>query len=130
MAKQSNRSQRVADYLQQELARLIQQEVRDPRVGMVDVIAVDVTRDLGHARVYVTLMTTDQEEAIAALNKASGFLRSQLAKGNKMRTTPSLRFVYDESVKRGSYLSNLIDEVVSKDNAARDAAELDDGEDD
>lgn len=121
--KVSNRSHRVADFLQQELARLIQQEVRDPRVGMVDVTGVEVTRDLGHARVFVTFMNTDQKEAVEALNKASGFLRSQLAKGNKMRTTPSLRFIYDESVRRGSYLSNLIDEVVAKDQARHDEEE-------
>jgi ribosome-binding factor A len=121
--RESNRSQRVADFLQQELARLIQQEVRDPRIGMVDVTGVEVTRDLGHARVFVTFMNAEQEEAVEALNKASGYLRTLLAKGNKMRTTPSLRFIYDESVRRGSYLTNLIDEVVAKDKARHDGEE-------
>ena len=82
MAKEYARTQRVADYLQRELAALIQHEVRDPRVGMVSITGVDVSRDLGHARVYYTVMGSDSSEdaseSTEALNKAAGFLRSQL----------------------------------------------------
>lgn len=119
MAKEYSRTQRVADFLQQELANLIQFEVRDPRVGMVSITAVDVSRDLSHAKVFVTVMGKDNEEEAAesleALNKAAGFLRSQLARSNNARTTPRLKFYFDESVGRGRYLSGLIDKAVTAD---------------
>jgi ribosome-binding factor A len=112
MAKEYARTQRVADYLQRELAALIQHEVRDPRVGMVSITGVDVSRDLGHARVYYTLMGADSAddatESTEALNKASGFLRSQLSRDSNMRMVPQLRFYFDSSVGRGRSLENLI----------------------
>ena len=81
MAKEYARTQRVADYLQRELAALIQHEVRDPRVGMVSITGVDVSRDLGHAKVYFTAMGCDTREdasaPLEALNKAAGFLRKR-----------------------------------------------------
>lgn len=119
MAKEYSRTQRVADFVQQELANLIQFEVRDPRVGMVSITAVDVSRDLSHAKVFVTVMGKDSEQEAAdsleALNKAAGFLRSQLARSNNARTTPRLKFYFDESVGRGRYLSGLIEKAVSAD---------------
>jgi ribosome-binding factor A len=119
MAKEYARTQRVADYLQRELATLIQHEVRDPRVGMVSITGVDVSRDLGHARVYVTVMgvdtSEDASESIAALNKASGFLRSQLSRDSNMRSVPQLRFYFDSSVGRGRDLEDLIKRAASAD---------------
>jgi ribosome-binding factor A len=112
MAKEYARTQRVADYLQRELAALIQHEVRDPRVGMVSITGVDVSRDLGHARVYYTMMGSDSSEdaseSTEALNKAAGFLRSQLSRSSNMRSVPQLRFYFDSSVGRGRDLENLI----------------------
>ena len=115
MVRDFSRTERVGDYLRSELARLIQQEVRDPRVGMVNVTAVEVSRDLAHARVFVTEVGKTSEEDIhptlEALNHAAGFLRSQLAQDSRMRTTPRLRFVYDSSVLRGSQLTDLIESL-------------------
>ena len=112
MAKEYSRTQRVADYLQRELAALIQHEVRDPRVGMVSITGVDVSRDLGHAKVYYTVMSSgsgdDASESNEALNKAAGFLRSQLSRDSNMRTVPQLRFIFDTSVGRGRELEDLI----------------------
>jgi ribosome-binding factor A len=112
MAKEYARTQRVADYLQRELAKLIQHEVRDPRVGMVSITGVDVSRDLGHARVYCTVMGSDSgddaQESIEALNKASGYLRSLLSRDSTMRTVPQLRFYFDASVGRGRDMEKLI----------------------
>ena len=112
MAKEYARTQRVADYLQRELAALIQHEVRDPRVGMVSVTGVEVSRDLGHAKVFVTVMGSDSSddarETIEALNKAAGFLRSLLSKHSNMRMVPQLRFYFDASVGRGRVLEDLI----------------------
>ena len=112
MAKEYARTQRVADYLQRELAALIQHEVRDPRVGMVSITGVDVSRDLGHARVYYTVMGSDSEaeagDTTEALNRAAGFLRSQLSRDSSMRSVPQLRFYFDSSVGRGRHLEDLI----------------------
>lgn len=112
MAKEYARTQRVADYLQRELAALIQHEVRDPRVGMVSITGVEVSRDLGHARVYCTVMGSDSgedaRESIEALNKAAGFLRSLLSRDSTMRSVPQLRFYFDTSVGRGRDLEDLI----------------------
>ena len=119
MAKEFKRTSRVGDFLKQELAGLIQLEVRDPRVGMVSVTGVEVSRDLSHATVFVTVLGKDSEaeaaEAIAALNHAAGFLRTQIAKISNARTTPKLRFVFDASIGRGARMSKLIDDAVATD---------------
>ena len=119
MAKEYARTQRVADYLQRELAALIQHEVRDPRVGMVSITGVDVSRDLGHARVYYTEMGSDSSEEAGetteALNRAAGFLRSQLSRDSNMRSVPQLKFFFDSSVGRGRHLEDLIRRAASAD---------------
>ena len=112
MPKEYARTQRVADSLQRELASIIQREVRDPRVGMVSITGVEVSRDLGHARVYYTVMGSDSSEeaaeSTAALNRASGFLRSQLSRDSSMRSVPQLKFYFDSSVGRGRELEDQI----------------------
>ncbi|MCE9681102.1 30S ribosome-binding factor RbfA [Halomonas alkalisoli] len=127
--REFKRTDRVGDQLQKELAVLIQREVKDPRLGMVTVSGVEVSRDLGYADVHVTLLGEEDPERIRenlkVLKQAAGFLRSQVARRIKLRHVPELRFHYDESVVRGQRLSSLIDEAVSRDRA-RNAAE--DGE--
>jgi ribosome-binding factor A len=117
MAKEFGRSQRVGDFLKRELASLIQFEIRDPRVGMVSVTDVEVSRDMSHAKVFVTVLGKETEEETAesmeVLNQAAGFLRTQVAKSNNARTTPKLRFYFDSCVGRGLLLSQLIDDAVS-----------------
>jgi len=109
------RPQKVADLIQRELADLLRREVRDPRVGMVTLTAVDVSPDLSHAKVFYTILDKQkQDETTHALQRAAGFLRSQLAHRMQMYTTPELRFAYDESVERGDHLSRLIDSVVPR----------------
>ena len=119
MARVSKRVDKVADLLKKEIALLIQGEVRDPRVGMASVTGVKVSRDLAHASVYVTLLgkTSSEEiqEGIDALNKAAGFLRSLLAKTISLRTTPKLNFIYDDSLARGQFMTDLIDEALARD---------------
>ncbi len=136
MADMSPRVQRVADQIQRELATLIQMEVNDPRVGMVSVTGVEVSRDIAHAKVFVTVLNTltddsqinestlsepgdldklEIKENIDALNKAAGFLRSLLAKRLSTRSVPKLRFYYDGSIARGQQLSSLIDSALAAD---------------
>ncbi|CAM3490395.1 30S ribosome-binding factor RbfA [Halomonas lysinitropha] len=129
--REFKRTDRVADQLQKELAVLIQREVKDPRLGMVTVSGVEVSRDLGYADIHVTLLGEQTPERIkenlAVLKRAAGFLRSQIARRIKLRHVPELRFHYDESVVRGQHLSSLIDEAVASDQAQHD--EADDGRD-
>lgn len=125
MAKEYSRTQRIGDQMQRELAQLIRREVKDPRVGLVTITAVDVARDLGHAKVYITVMGNDGAEQVAqsikVLSAASGFLRTQLGREMKLRSVPQLHFVYDESVARGVHLSALIERAVAEDSQHRDA---------
>ncbi|RCV90399.1 30S ribosome-binding factor RbfA [Billgrantia montanilacus] len=123
--REFKRTDRVGDQLQKELAVLIQREVKDPRLGMVTVSGVEVSRDLGYADVHVTLLGEEDPERIRenlkVLKQAAGFLRSQVARRIKLRHVPELRFHYDESVVRGQRLSSLIDEAVSRDRARNEA---------
>ena len=108
------RQARIADQIQRELAELVRLEVRDPRVGMVTITGVELSRDQSHAKVYFTVLgaASDGEQAREGLQRAAGFLRTQLAHRLTTRTVPNLAFAYDESVERGVRLSRLIDEAV------------------
>jgi len=121
MPREFTRAERVSDAVQQELAVLIRDEVRDPRVGMVSVTDVDVSRDLAYAKIHVTFVgDRDQQEinqAVRALNGAAGYLRKLLAASIKLRVTPKLTFIYDESGRRGQHLSALIDYAMSTQDA-------------
>ncbi|MEH6608763.1 MAG: 30S ribosome-binding factor RbfA [Halioglobus sp.] len=134
MAKEYSRTQRVADHLQRELAGLIQHSVRDPRLGMVSITEVEVSRDMGYAKVFYTLLgcESDQEakESTEVLNKAAGFLRTQLSKDSNMRTIPKLRFHFDNSVGRGRYLEDLISQAADADRklGLRDDEQGDEGQ--
>jgi len=120
MPREFTRSDRVSDAIQRILAQVIAQEVRDPRIGMVNINAVTVTRDMAYAKVYVTFVGKNEEESLiaaAALNKASGFLRTFIAKELIMRTVPKLQFIYDKTAIRGQELSFLIDRAIKEDSA-------------
>lgn len=97
---------------------MLLREVQDPRLAGITVSAVEVSRDLAHARVYVTFLGTDDkavETGLQGLEHAAGFLRSLLAKRLKIRTVPDLHFIHDISIIRGARLSALIDEAVDRD---------------
>ena len=116
-----NRTDRIADQIQRDLAVLLQREVKDPRVGMVTINSVNVSKDLAFADIYVTFMGIDDEqnvdESLAVLDHAGGFLRSLLAKGIKLRVMPRLRFHYDHTIVDGPRMSRLIDKAVGEDKA-------------
>lgn len=109
------RSRRVAEQIHQELADILWRDIQDPRVKGVTLTAVEVTSDLEHAKIWFTLLTGDIKEATRGLQRATGFMRRELGHRMRLRLVPSLTFLYDESVERGSRLSNLIDEAVEED---------------
>src|SRR4249920_1916029 len=115
MPREFSRASRIADQIQRDLSGLIRQEVKDPRVGLVTITAVEVNRDLSHAKVYVSSLAevAATEQSVEALQHAAGFLRSQLSRTLKIRSVPQLQFLYDASVERGARLSHLIDEAVA-----------------
>jgi ribosome-binding factor A len=115
MARNTGRAQKVGDQIQRELSEIVRRELRDPRVGMITLTAVEVSSDCAHATVYFTCLDASHvPEASDGLRRAAGFLRSQLARRIKLYVTPELRFAYDESIERGARLSQLIDSVQPK----------------
>jgi ribosome-binding factor A len=111
----SARSARIADQIQRSLAELLRLEVRDPRVGMITLTGVELSRDQSHAKVFFTVLGSpaQAEQAGEGLAHAAGFLRSELAHRLTTRKVPELHFEYDESVERGMRLSKLIDDAVN-----------------
>lgn len=129
MPREFKRADRVADALQRSLAQLIQTEVRDPRVGMVNINEVTVSRDLAMAKIYVTFVgqdsDTESEAAVEILNHAASYLRNLVAKDLTLRATPKLQFYFDKTAVHGQALSSLIDRAVAVDKTHQ-LAELDD----
>ncbi|MCW3150667.1 30S ribosome-binding factor RbfA [Stutzerimonas stutzeri] len=125
MTKEFSRTQRIGDQMQRELAQLIQREIKDPRLGLVTITGVDVSRDLSHAKIFITVMGKDDDaqavtHSLRILNDAAGFLRMQLGKVMKLRTVPQLHFNYDASVRRGVELASLIERAVAEDRRHND----------
>ena len=116
MPREFSRGNRIGDLIQRELAILVQREIKDPRVGMVTVNEVKVSRDLAFADVYFTMLPErDIAECTAVLNNAAGFLRSALSRVLTTRTTPRLRFHYDESIANGAHMSQVIQDAIRED---------------
>jgi len=108
MPKEYERTRRVAEQIQRELAILIQQELKDPRLGMLTISAVQVSKDMSTAKVFITVFNEaqDREKTLAALQHAAGFLQHELGRSLSLRSIPKLRFVYDESIVRRAERAN------------------------
>jgi len=117
MKRTNPRALRIAEQIHRELADLLRSEVKDPRVGVVNITGVEVAPDLGHARVFVTHLAGKEHaaEAVEALGHTAGFLRSELGRRLKIYSVPALRFEYDDSIESGIRISELIDEAVAAD---------------
>lgn len=118
MSREFSRAARVAEQLRRELSLLIPKEVKDPRLGMVTISAVRVSSDLGHARIYFTVLGQEPEEATEAariLNGAAPQLRQILFRQLSLRTMPQLRFLHDDVLVEGNRLAALIERSVAED---------------
>lgn len=124
MPKEYGREQRVADFIQREMAEILMREMKDPRVGMVTINQVRVSSDLGYADLYISSLESrdeaEREELLAVLTGAAGWLRSLIAKRVRMRTTPRLRFHWDTLPEQSNRISRLIDEARASDRALQD----------
>ena len=126
MPREFNRSERVAGQIRRELAKLIQQEVKDPGIGFISLSDVEVTRDLAHAKVFITVFETERvESTIKALRRAAGYLRHRLGQEMRMRSVPELHFQHDASVETGQRMDRLIDAAIASDQAAPEAENKD-----
>ena len=105
-----NRSFRIADQIQRDVAGLIR-ELKDPRVGMVTLHAVEVTADYAHAKIFFSLLVGDPQECETALNEAAGFIRNSLFKKLQIHTVPTLHFVFDRTTERAAELNLLISQA-------------------
>ena len=121
MRKNSIKNTRINMEVQRELSKVISQEMKDPRIDpMTSVIAVEVTPDLKQAKVYVSVLGSDEKKqaTLEGLKSATPFIRKHLASTINLRNTPELRFYMDESIEYGVSMSKLIDDVskgISKD---------------
>ncbi len=114
--REFSRGRRVADLIQRELALLVQQEVEDPRIGMITISDTTVSRDFAVSDVYFTVLPERDATAVEeVLNQSAGFLRFRLAKILNIRSTPKLRFHYDSTMNTGIRLSQSIDKAIAQD---------------
>lgn len=114
MPRDFPRTRRVGEQLQRELATLIRDEIRDPRLGLVSISAVEVSRDFSHAKVFFSTLGTEQEadDSLAVLEGAAGYLRRLLGQSMTLRNVPQLHFKQDHSLADGARLSALIDSAI------------------
>ncbi len=107
------RVEKVGDLLRAELARIIQREVRDPRVGLATVAGVDLSGDLSHAQVRISVLGDDETRAasIQALTSAKGFIRSCLARSVRLRTVPELVFKLDRGAEHSQRISDILESL-------------------
>ena len=117
MPREFPRTRRVGEQIQRELADLIRSELKDPRLGMVSISAVQVSRDMGHAKVYVSVLGTEEQatESVRVLRHAAGFLRHKLGRLLHIRVIPELHFFLDRSLEEGARLGALINEAIASD---------------
>jgi len=123
MPREFPRTRRVGEQVQRELAGLVHEEIKDPRLGMVSISGVEVSSDLAHAKVFISVLGDDAAvtESVRVLNNAAGFLRRRLGARMRLRAVPRLRFYHDRSLAEGARMDALINAALSgKDDTAED----------
>jgi ribosome-binding factor A len=115
MPREFSRTRRVAEQLQRELAVLVRDEIKDPRLGMVSISGAEVSRDLAYATVYISVLGDEKAvaDSLAVLNRAAGFLRHRLGQLMRIRVVPQLKFEFDSSLQEGARMDALIDAALA-----------------
>jgi len=141
MPKDYSRTRRVGEQIQREMAQLVQQEIKDPRLGLVTISAVKLSKDMSHANIFFTVIDNGEEdkdnqtkeasitETVKILEGASGFLRHELAKRMQLRIVPHIHFKYDDSIAHGNELSALISKAMGMENPENRMSDSDDKDD-
>jgi len=114
-----HRPEKVEQFIKEELSQILQREVRDPRIGFVSVTDVEVSADLRHARVFVSVLGDADAKAATmdGLRSAQGYIRRELGSRLQMRHTPEIAFRLDESIERGARVNRLLGEVAKESHA-------------
>jgi ribosome-binding factor A len=123
MPREFPRTRRVGEQVQRELAGLVHEEIKDPRLGMVSISGVEVSSDLAHAKVFISVLGDDAAvtASVRVLNNAAGFLRRRLGARMRLRVVPRLKFFHDRSLAEGARMDALINAAISgKDDTAED----------
>jgi len=117
-----HRPNRLAETLKEEISQLIRVELKDPRIGFVTLTSVDVADDLSHAKVYVSVLGTEDEgnASLDALNRAAGFVRCEIGKRVRLRHVPSIVFKNDPSIQHGAHISKLLKDVGVSDETGKE----------
>lgn len=113
----SRRSEKLSEEIKREVSRIIRNEIKDPRItSMVSVTRVEVSNDLGYAKILVSLLgdEVEREKTLEGLNRAKGFIRRELGKKIRTRFVPEITFFVDHSIEHGAYINKLIDKVKGK----------------
>jgi ribosome-binding factor A len=108
-----HRVERLRELIKHEFGEILQRELKDPRIGFVSVTDVEVSNDYSHVKIYVSILGDDAAKtaAIAGLESAKGFIRTELGHRIRLRHTPELQIVADNSIERGSRIMELLEEV-------------------
>ena len=119
-----HRPNRLSETLKEEISQLILVELKDPRIGFVTVTSVEVANDLAHAKVYVSVLGSEDEgkASLDTLNRAAGFLRTEIGKRIRLRHVPALVFVYDPSIQHGAHIAKLLRDVGVSDDSGKDGS--------
>ena len=132
MPKDYSRTRRVGEQIQREMAQLVQQEIKDPRLGIVTISAVKLSKDMSHANIFFTILGDGEkndkntiDETVKILEGAAGFLRHELAKRMQLRIVPHIHFKYDESIAYGNDLSALINKAMGMENPENRMSDMD-----
>lgn len=112
----AHRPERLAEAIKQEVSDVIRDELKDPRVGFITVTRVEVSGDLRHAKIYVSVLgpEKEQKDSLEGLKRATGFLRTELGKRIRLRHVPEITFLSDDSIDRGFRVLDLLNEVQDK----------------
>lgn len=115
-----DRINRISEEMKKEVSSIIQNGIKDPRLPkMVSVVSANVTKDLRYAKIYISVLGSeeDKKNAISALKSAAGFIRHEVGLRMKLRYTPEMQFEIDNSIEHGVYISKLINETVKSDDS-------------
>ncbi|MBL7565394.1 30S ribosome-binding factor RbfA [Staphylococcus saccharolyticus] len=111
------RAERVGEQMKQEIMDIVNNKVKDPRVGFLTITDVELTNDLSHAKIFLTVLGSDKEveNTFKALEKATGFIKSELGSRMRLRIIPDLTFEYDESIEYGNKIERMLQDLHKKD---------------
>jgi ribosome-binding factor A len=126
---ESSRTHRVGELIKEEISEIVRRELKDPRIGFVTITGVDVTPDLRHADVFISVLGTklEREDTLSALQKAAGFLRKELAQRIELKYFPELKFAIDPSIEAGIKIDKIIKKLHDKESDRENGREKEEG---